>query len=43
MRGAQAAIASRNFKAYARDVSAKWDDSSADASSSRSNSDGIKE
>jgi queuine tRNA-ribosyltransferase len=43
MRGAQAAIASGNFKAYARDVSAKWDDSSADASSSRSNSDGIEE
>src|ERR1700688_2657729 len=35
MRGAQAAIASGNFKAYSSQVSAGWGESGADASSSR--------
>jgi queuine tRNA-ribosyltransferase len=43
MRGAQVAIASRNFKAYASDVSAGWNDSRADASSDRSKTDVIEE
>ena len=43
MRGAQAAIASGNFKAYSSEVSAGWEESGADASSSRSNADAIDE
>ncbi len=43
MRGAQTAIASGNFKAYTSKVSAGWDESGADVSSSRSNTDAIEE
>jgi len=43
MRGAEAAIASRNFKAYASEVSARWNDSRADVSSDRSKPDAIED